>query len=177
MVGDAADAEAAAIIYRRTKPDVTLMDLRLGNTSGVEVISAIRSEFPDGRFIVLTTFDEDEEIKRALKAGAFGYLLKDVTCDELIEAIQSVAQGRKRLSPGVAARAWEGAPQADLTPRELDVLRGMVAGKSNRAIADDLGISEATIKWHVNNLMAKMDVTARTQAVLAALRRGLVKLG
>jgi two-component system NarL family response regulator len=144
--------------------------------NGVEAILAIREEFPEGRIIVLTTYDGDEDIYRALQAGARGYILKDMVGDELIEAIRAVHAGQRRLPPAVAARLAERMPRSELTPRELEVLRLIVRGKSNKEIAAALFVTEGTIKIHVNNLLGKLGVSDRTQAVTAALQRGIVHL-
>jgi two-component system NarL family response regulator len=176
VVAQAADGAEGVRLYREHKPDVTIMDLRLPVLSGVDAITQIRSEFPSARIIVLTTFDGDEDIYRALQAGARGYLLKDMFGEELMEAIRIVHLGRTRIPPAIAERLAERMGGPNLTNRELEVLQAIVAGKSNKEIAFGLGISEATVKTHINNILSKLGVTDRTQATTAALQRGIVHL-
>ena len=174
VVAEAADGEQAIKLYRQHRPDVTLMDLRLPTMGGVEAITRIRAEFPDARIIVLTTFDGDEDIYRALQAGAKGYLLKGMSSDELVEAIRAVHNGKSRIPAAVAERLAERLSGPTLTDRETDVLRLIVSGNSNKEIASALFISEATVKTHVNNLLGKLGVSDRTQAATTALQRGIV---
>lgn len=176
VVGEAADGQEAIAQIRRHKPDVTLIDLRLPRLSGVDVIERIRMESPQARFVVLTTYDGDEDIYRALKAGARAYLLKGMTSEVLIATIRAVFEGRSYIPPAVAERLAERVGAQELTPREFDVLELIVHGKSNREIATDLDISEATVKTHVNSLLGKLGVNDRTQAATAALQRGIVPL-
>lgn len=176
VVGEASNGREAVELYRREKPDVTLMDLRMPELGGVEAITAIRAEFPDARFIVLTTYDGDEDITRALKAGAQAYLLKDTPREELLDAIRAVHAGHKRIAPEMAGKLAERLTAPELTGRELDVLKLIVAGKSNKEIGQALSITEGTVKVHVNNLLGKLGVSDRTQAVTEALRRGIVHL-
>ena len=174
IVAEAPDGEQAIGLFRTHRPDVTLMDLRLPKVGGVEAITRIRAEFPEARIIVLTTFDGDEDIYRALQAGAKGYLLKGMSSDELIDAIRLVHGGRSRIPAAVAERLAERLSGPSLTERETDVLRLIVGGNSNKEIASALFISEATVKTHVNNLLGKLGVTDRTQAATTALQRGIV---
>jgi DNA-binding NarL/FixJ family response regulator len=176
VIGEAADGQHGVEMFRQHQPDVTIMDLRLPVLSGVEAITKIRQDFPAARIIVLTTFDGDEDIYRALQAGARGYLLKDMSGDELMEAIRTVHAGRSRIPAAVAQRLADRVGGHDLTPRELDVLRLIVTGKSNKEIGSALKISEATVKTHINSLLGKLGVTDRTQATTTALQRGLVHL-
>jgi DNA-binding NarL/FixJ family response regulator len=176
VVAEAADGEQAVALYRQFMPDVTLMDLRLPKLGGVETITKIRQVHSDARIIVLTTFDGDEDIYRALQAGARGYLLKGMNASELVEAIRVVHSGKSRIPPAVAERLAQRLAGQALTGRETDVLRLIVAGKSNKEIAVALYISEATVKTHINNLLGKLDVTDRTQAATTALQRGIVHL-
>lgn len=176
VVGEASDGEQAVDLHRRHKPDVTLMDLRLPKMNGVEAITRIRADFPAARIVVLTTFDGDEDIYRALQAGAKGYLLKGMDLAELSEAIRTVHAGRTRIPARVAEKLAERMSGATLTAREMEVLRLIVAGKSNKDIGNALFISEATVKTHVNSLLSKMGVEDRTQAATTALQRGLVHL-
>ena len=174
VVGEAADGVEAIAQYRKHQPDITLIDLRLPRMSGVDAIQRIRMESPQSRFIVLTTYDGDEDIYRALKAGAKAYLLKGMTTDQLIEAIRAVHAGKSHIPPAIAEKLAERMGAEELTPREMDVLEQIVAGKSNKEIADELGVSEATVKTHINSLLGKLGVTDRTQAATAAIRRGIV---
>jgi DNA-binding NarL/FixJ family response regulator len=174
IVGEAADGRQAIAMFRLHQPDITLMDLRLPQLNGVEAITAIRADFPQARIIVLTTFDGDEDIYRALQAGARGYLLKGMTTDELVEAIRSVHGGKSRIPGPVAERLAERMGAPTLTARETEVLQLIVGGNSNKEIASALFISEATVKTHINSLLSKLGVTDRTQAATTALQRGIV---
>jgi DNA-binding NarL/FixJ family response regulator len=176
IVAEAADGRASVELFRLHQPDVTLMDLRLPQMNGVEAITSIRSEFPQARVIVLTTFDGDEDIYRALQAGAKGYLLKGMTGEELMEAIRSVDAGKSRIPSPVAERLAERMSGPSLTGRETEVLQLIVGGNSNKEIAAALFISEATVKTHINSLLSKLGVTDRTQAATTALQRGIVHL-
>jgi DNA-binding NarL/FixJ family response regulator len=174
VVGEAADGEEAITQFRSHKPDVSLIDLRLPRLSGVEVIQKVRAESPQARFVVLTTYDGDEDIYRALKSGAKAYLLKGMTTEELITTIREVHAGRSHIPAAIAERLAERMGTEDLTPRESEVLEQIVSGKSNKEIATELVISEATVKTHINTLLSKLGVTDRTQAATAAIRRGIV---
>lgn len=176
VVAEAADGPEAVALFREHQPDVTLMDLRLQKMNGVEAIVKIRDEFPQARIVVLTTFDGDEDIYRALAAGARGYLLKGMTGDELMDAIRAVHAGKSRIPAPVAERLAERMNGPALTARETDVLRLIVGGNSNKEIAAVLSISEATVKTHINSLLSKLGVTDRTQAATTALQRGIVHL-
>ncbi len=174
VVGEAADGIEAIAQFRKHKPDVTLMDLRLPRMGGVDVIQRIRVETPQARFIVLTTYDGDEDIYKALKAGARAYMLKGMTTDELVATIRTVHAGKSHIPPAIAEKLAERMGTEDLTIRELDVLEQIVQGKSNKEIGTELDISEATVKTHINSLLSKLGVTDRTQAATAAIRRGIV---
>jgi len=174
VVGEAADGIEAVAQFRKHRPAVTLIDLRLPKMSGVEVIERVRMEEPKARFIVLTTYDGDEDIYRALKAGAKAYLLKGMTTEELVTAIRAVHEGKSHIPPAIAERLAERMGTEDLTPREFEVLEQIVNGKSNKEIGTELDISEATVKTHINSLLSKLGVTDRTQAATAAIRRGIV---
>jgi len=176
VVAEAADGREAIRLFRVHQPDITLMDLRLPQMNGVEAIASIRVDFPQARIIVLTTFDGDEDIYRALQAGARAYLLKGMTADTLISTIRSVHAGKSCIPPAIAQRLAERMSTEQLTHREQDVLEQIVRGKSNKEIGAALEISEATVKTHINNLLGKLGVTDRTQAATAALQRGLVQL-
>jgi DNA-binding NarL/FixJ family response regulator len=176
VIGQAADGAEAITLFRSLRPDITLMDLQLPKLSGVEAIRRIRAEDPAARFIVLTTFDGDEDIYRALEAGAKAYLLKGMTIDELTSTIRAVHSGKTRLAPAIAEKLAERMSGQALTAREQDVLERIVAGRSNKEIASDLDISEATVKTHINNLLGKLGVSDRTHAATVAIQRGIVHL-
>lgn len=174
VVAQAADGQQAIEFFRNHKPDVTLMDLRMPGISGVEATHTICQEFPGSRIIVLTTYDGDEDIYRALQAGAKAYLLKDTYREELLEAIRAVHAGQRRVSPTLVTRLAERVASDELTSRELDVLKLVVCGKSNKEIGAVLDITEGTVKGHVNSIMSKLGVSDRTEAATTALRRGIV---
>jgi DNA-binding NarL/FixJ family response regulator len=178
VVGEAADGEEALALIRERRPAVVLLDLRLPRRSGIEVMKQARAEGLPCRFLVLTTYDTDEYITPALAAGAHGYLLKDATPDELARGVRSVVQGHAALEAGVATRLLErmaeGARGDELSPRELDVLRLLVSGAGNKAIAAGLDLSENTVKTHLSRIFAKLGVQSRAEAVAIALQRGLV---
>jgi two-component system NarL family response regulator len=176
VVAEAKDGREAVELYRRHRPDVVLMDLRMPVMGGADAIAALRREFPGARVIVLTTFDGDEDIYRSLQAGAQGYLLKDMFFDELEAAIRAVHAGGRKIPGVVAERLAERMGGSDLTGRELEVLELIVRGRSNREIGSALGISEATVKSHMNSILSKLDAEDRTQAATKALQRGIVHL-
>lgn len=176
VVAEASDGQQALTLFRQHQPDVTLMDLRMNAMNGVETTRAIRAEFPNARIIVLTTFDGDEDIYRALQAGARGYLLKGMDTEELLSAIRTVHSGKSRIPAPVAERLAERMNTPTLTERETEVLGLIVGGNSNKEIAAALFISEATVKTHINSLLSKLGVTDRTQAATTALQRGIVHL-
>lgn len=178
LVGEAADGVAAVRLILDEQPEVVLLDLRLPGLSGVEVMRQIRGRGGQTRFLVLTTYDTDAYLTPALAAGANGYLLKDTTPDELLHAIRALAQGGAALEGGVAARLLERVHERGelLTARELDVLRLLIAGGSNRSIAVKLALSENTVKYHISNILDKLGAQSRGEAVALALQRGLVRL-
>ncbi len=176
VVGEAADGHEALKQYQATRPDITLIDLRMPKMGGVDVIQRVRAAVPGARFIVLTTFDGDEDIYRALQAGARAYLLKGMTADVLISTIRQVYAGKSCIPPVIAQKLAERMGTEQLTHREQDVLEQIVRGKSNKEIGQELDISEATVKTHINSLLGKLGVTDRTQAATVALQRGLVQL-
>jgi two-component system NarL family response regulator len=176
VVAEANHGQEAVALFHQHQPDVVLMDLRMPEMDGVEAILTIREQTPEARVIVLTTYDTDEDIYRALRAGAKAYLLKDTPREELLDTIRAVSAGRTRVPSDVAAKLVERVSSEALTAREVDVLRLIVAGHSNREIATLLYISEGTVKTHVNHILMKLGVSDRTQAVTTALRRGLVSL-
>jgi DNA-binding NarL/FixJ family response regulator len=176
VVGEAADGVEAIAQFRKQQPDVTLIDLRMPQLSGVEVIQRVRADAPQARFIVLTTYDGDEDIYRALKAGARAYLLKGMTSEDLISTIRAVHEGKSHIPAAIAEKLAERMGVEELTPREFDVLEQIVRGKSNKEIGTELDVSEATVKTHINSLLGKLGVTDRTQAATAAIQRGIVPL-
>lgn len=176
VVAEANHGQEAVALFHQHQPDVVLMDLRMPEMDGVEAILTIREHTPEARVIVLTTYDTDEDIYRALRAGAKAYLLKDTPREELLDTIRAVSAGRTRVPSDVAAKLVERVSSETLTAREVDVLRLIVAGHSNREIATLLYISEGTVKTHVNHILMKLGVSDRTQAVTTALKRGIVSL-
>ncbi|HEX7152984.1 MAG TPA: response regulator transcription factor [Thermoanaerobaculia bacterium] len=176
IAGECGDGAEAIALARRTQPDVVLLDLLMPGLSGADVTATLRDECPAIRVIILTSFDGDEDIYRALRAGARAYLLKTASRDELLSTIRDVYAGQRRIPPHVAARLGERLAVEKLTDRELDVLRLIVLGRRNRAIARALGISEGTVKGHVNRILGKLHAIDRTQAATIAIRRGIVHL-
>lgn len=176
VVAEASDGREAFEKYSLHQPDVTLMDLRLRTVGGVEAIQLIRAKWPAARVIVLTTFDGDEDIYKAIQAGAKAYLLKGMSVEELISAIRAVHQGRVRIPAAIAEKLAERMSGPQLTNREIEVLQSIVRGRSNKEIGSDLNISEATVKTHINSLLGKLGVSDRTGASTAAIQRGIVHL-
>jgi two-component system NarL family response regulator len=176
VVAETGDGREAVELFRRTQPDVVLMDLRLPGMGGVEATMAIRKEFPDARIIVLTTFDTDEDIYRAIQSGAKSYVLKDTPDDELAVTIRAVHAGEEKLPSRVARRLAERQQRADLSHREMDVLQLLIKGRSNKEISSALFISEDTVKAHLKTLFAKLQVRDRTEAAISAIRHGIVHL-
>ena len=176
VVAEAANGAEAVDVYERVRPDVMLLDLRMPVMEGVEAVRRIRERDPRARVIVLTTYDTDEEIARALKAGAKAYVLKDISADDLVGCIRDVLAGKTYIAPAAAAKLAEGVTRVQLTPRELATLRLMADGKANKEIATELGISDRTVKTHLGHLFEKLGVTSRTEAIKVATRRGLVRL-
>jgi len=176
VVAEAGDGQEAVNLFRKLKPDVVLMDLRLPGMGGVETTMAIRKEFPDARIIVLTTFDADEDIYRAIQSGAKSYLLKDTPEDELAATIRAVHVGQEKLPSRVAQRLAERQQRADLSQREMDVLALLIKGRSNKEIGSALFVSEDTVKAHLKTLFAKLNVRDRTEAAISAIRHGIVHL-
>jgi len=176
LVSQAATGREAIQQYRELQPDVTLMDLRLPDLSGIDAMIAIRADFPEARIVMLTTFEGDVEIQRALQAGARGYLLKSTPPSELVQAIRQVHAGKKRVPASVAAALAEHMGLESLTAREVEVLRQVAEGNRNRDIADRLFISEETVKVHVKHIMEKLGASDRTQAISIAVRRGIIDL-
>jgi two-component system NarL family response regulator len=176
VVAEAATGEEALQLHRRHKPDVTILDLRLPGKSGTEVAAALKAESPEVRILVLSSFEGDEDIYRALEAGALGYLPKSASRDELLQAIRAVHAGQRHVSAAVGARLLERMPRVQLSDREVEILSLIVQGKSNKEIGSVLFVTEATIKFHVTNILQKLNARDRTQAVTEALRRGILHL-
>jgi len=176
VVAETGDGNEAIGLFRQNTPDIVLMDLRLPGMGGVEATIAIRKEFPEARVIVLTTFDLDEDIFRAMDSGAKSYLLKDTPEDELAETIRAVYAGREKLSPKLAERLALRQKRPELSQREMEVLRLLVRGRSNKEIASTLFITEDTVKAHLKTLFVKLDVQDRTDAAITAIRQGIVHL-
>ena len=176
VVAEASNGVEAIAAFEQYHPDVTLLDLRMPVMEGVEAVRQIRARDPRARVIVLTTYDTDDEISRALKAGAKAYVLKDISADLLIGCIRDVLAGKTYLAPSAAAKLAEGVTHVQLTPREMAALRLMADGKANKEIASELSISERTVKTHLGPLFEKLGVTSRTEAIKVATRRGLVRL-
>ena len=176
LVAEASNAQEAIQQYRKHQPDITLMDLRLPDKSGIEALIAVRAEFPEARVIMLTTSDGDADIQRAMRAGASAYILKSMPMEELLAVIRSVHSGRRHVPPEVAARLAEYMGDDDLTTRELQVLQLIRDGYRNKQIADQLTISENTVNFHIKNLLEKLRANDRTHAVTIALRRGLLHI-
>jgi DNA-binding NarL/FixJ family response regulator len=176
LIGQGSTGGEAIQLFKEQLPDVTLLDLRLPDMSGIDVLIAIRSEFPEARIIMLTTFEGDVEIQRALQAGARGYLLKNMPPTELLEVIRQVHAGKKRIPPEIASQLLEHMSDEVLTEREIEVLREVADGNRNREIAERLFISEETVKVHIKHIMEKLGASDRTQAVSIGLRRGIIQL-
>ena len=176
LVAEASTGREALEQFRKHRPDLTLMDLQMPDMDGIEAMVAICSEFPDARIIVLTTYRGDIQVLRALKAGARAYLLKGLLRKELLETIRAVHAGQKRISPDVAVELADHALDDALTSREIDVVRLIAGGHANKLIADQLGITEDTVKGHVKSILSKLGASDRTHAVAIALKRGIIQL-
>lgn len=176
IVAQTGDGREAVELFRRAKPDVVLMDLRLPGMGGVEATMTIRKEFPDARIVVLTTFETDEDIYRAIQSGAKSYVLKDTPDDELAETIRAVHAGEEKLPSRVAQRLAERQQRADLSRREMDVLQLLIKGRSNKEIGAALFVTEDTVKAHLKTLFIKLNVRDRTEAAIAAIQHGIVHL-
>ena len=176
LVAEACDGEQAITQFRAHRPDVTLMDIQMPNVNGTEAIGRIRSEFPDAKILVLSTYAGDVQVLRAIKAGARGYLLKGNVRTELLEAIRTVHAGRKRIPPEVAAELADHAADDQLSSREVEVLRLIGGGNANKQIADKLSIGETTVKNHISNILSKLGANDRSHAVTIGLQRGIIEL-
>jgi len=176
LVAEASNGEEAIEAFRSNRPDVTLMDLQMPGLDGIAAIGRIREEFPNARIIVLTTYTGDTQVLRALRAGARAYILKGHVHKELLETIRAVHAGQKRIPPDIAAELAEHAMDDELTEREIVVLRLVAAGNANKLIADQLSISEATVKSHMSNILSKLCANDRSHAVTIGLKRGIIEL-
>lgn len=176
LIAEASTGTEAIERFKQHLPDVTLMDLRLPDMSGIDILIAIRTEFPEARIIMLTTFEGDVEIHRALQAGARGYVLKNMPPSQLLDIIRQVHAGKKRIPPEIASQLAEHMSDESLTEREVEVLRQVADGNRNRDIAKNLFISEETVKVHIKHIMEKLGATDRTQAVAIGVRRGIIQL-
>ena len=176
LVGEASNGREAIQQFRALRPDVTLMDLQMPEMNGIDAISAIRGEFPEARIIVLTTYAGDMQALRALKAGARGYLLKNLLYKELLDTIRAVHAGKKTLSPEISYQLAEHATDEALSPAEISVLRLIAAGNGNKQIAHQLSVTEETVKGRVKNILSKLGANDRTHAVLIGLKRGIIEL-
>ena len=176
IVAEASNGREALELFRKHRPDVTLMDLQMPEMNGIDAMSAIRGEFPDARIIVLTTHAGDVQVSRALKAGARAYLLKSLLRKELLDTIRAVHAGQKRVSPELAAEIAEHSADSALTPREIDVLRLVAGGNANKEIAARLSLTEETVKAHIRNILGKLGANDRTHAVAIGLKRGIIDL-
>jgi len=176
LVGEATNGREAIESFRTHLPDVVLMDLQMPEMGGLDAIIAIRSEFPHARIVVLTTYKGDTQAVRAFKAGASGYLLKSMLRKELLDTIRSVHAGRKRIPPEIASDIADHHTDDALTQREIEVLKQVASGKANKIVADQLGISEETVKAHMRNILAKLAANDRTHAVTIAIKRGIIDL-
>jgi DNA-binding NarL/FixJ family response regulator len=176
LVGEASNGQEAIQMFRELRPDITLMDLRLTDMSGIDAMIAIRAEFPEARIIMLTTFEGDVEVQRALQAGARSYLLKSMPPKDLTETIRQVHTGKKHIPPQIASHLAEHLGDEALSIREIEVLRHVAGGNRNREIAELLFISEETVKVHIKHIMEKLGASDRTQAVSIAVRRGIMQL-
>jgi two-component system NarL family response regulator len=176
VVGEAPSGEVGIIVYRECNPDVVLMDLKMGGISGIDAIEKLRSEFPAAKIIVLSSYDRDEDIYRSIRAGAMGYLVKDASADEMLLSIRSVMGGHKHFPSDISEKLADRLTITDLSIKEHEVLKLLARGMSNISIADSLCVSPSAVKYHINNILSKLNATDRTQAVITALKMGLVDL-
>jgi DNA-binding NarL/FixJ family response regulator len=176
VIAEASDGQQAVDEYVSSSPDVALLELRLPFMDGIETVTAICARVPDARLVIFTTCQGEEDIYRAMRAGAYGYLLKNTPLNELLECIRAVADGKRWIPPSIAARLGKRVADRGLTVRETEVLRAVVSGKSNKEVGSALDISEATVKVHMTHLMEKLNVAGRTEAITEAIKRGLVHM-
>jgi len=175
VIGEASDGEEACKLYDELSPDILILDLRMPKKGGLQVVVELMSRIPKPRIIVMTTYEGEEDVRRALSAGAKGYVLKGTKRDQILETVRKVYEGRPSLAPDVAAKLADSLTHPELSERELQVLKHMAAGKSNKEIAQVIYVSENTVKAHVKSILAKMDAMGRTDAIAIALKRGLIK--
>jgi len=175
VIGEAGDGEEACRLYDQLAPDILVLDLRMPKKDGLQVVSELMSRTPKPRIIVMTTYDGEEDVRRVLKAGAKGYLLKGTKRDRILETVRKVYEGQPSLSPEVAEKLADSLTRPDLSERELQVLQCMAAGQSNKEIAQVIHVSENTVKAHVKSILAKMDAMGRTAAIAIAIKRGLIE--
>jgi DNA-binding NarL/FixJ family response regulator len=173
VVAQASSGEEAVVKYKQALPDITLMDLRLQGMNGVDATTAILSEYPRAKVIMLTTYDRDEDVYRSLRAGVMSFLVKDTPAEELLETIRKVYQGRRHITAPISEKLAQRMSRSDLTEREVEILQLMAKGLSNKEIGQALSLSLGTVKFHITNVLAKLDASDRTQAVIAAIRLGL----
>jgi len=176
VVGEAGSGEEGIDAYRVFQPDIVLMDLKMGGLSGIETIEHLRADFSAARIIVLSSYDRDEDIYRAIRAGAMGYLVKDASAEEMLLSIRSVKNGHKHFPPDISEKLADRLTITDLSTKELEVLKLLACGMSNISIADNLCVSPSAVKYHINNILSKLNASDRTQAVITALKMGLVDL-
>jgi len=176
VIAQAGSGDEAIALYWQHRPDITLMDLKMDGTNGVQTVVKIRSQSPTARLIILTSYDRDEDIYQSIRAGAMGYLVKDAPSDQIISALRDVHRGKRHFPHRITEKLAERVTMADLSDRELEVLRLLAVGKSNKEIAEGLFLALGTVKYHINNILTKLEAEDRTQAVLVALKRGLVEL-
>lgn len=176
VIGTASQGRQAVDLFLAKRPDVVLLDLRMPVMDGLQALAEIRAQSPEARAVMLTTYENEENIYRALQAGAQGYVLKDAPVEQLVECIRAVGQGERWIPADIGAKLARRVATPDLTPREMEVLRAIAAGKSNKEIGSALAITEATVKVHVTHLLEKLDVTGRTEAIAVAVKRGLVQI-
>jgi two-component system NarL family response regulator len=176
VVAEAGDGPEAVKRYQEYRPDIALIDLAMPGIGGVEVIRLIKASHPEARLIILTTYDTEEDITLGFKAGAQAYLLKDMTSEDLVECVRDIMRGRKRIAPAIAEKLADRVSRVQLTGREFLILRLITEGKANKEIADTLEISDATVKKHITNLLSKLRVSSRTEAIAVAIKRGLVRI-
>ncbi len=176
VVAEASSGEEAIQLFRQDPPDLVLMDLKMGGITGIETIERLRSEYPAARIIVLSSYDRDEDIYRCIRAGAMGYLVKDASSEEMLLSIRSVRTGHKHFPPMISEKLADRLTITDLSAKELEVLKLLAQGMSNISIADNLCVSPSAVKYHVNNILSKLNAADRTQAVITSLKMGLVDL-
>jgi len=176
VVAQASSGDEALTMFWQHRPDITLMDLKMDGTTGVQAVVKIRAQAPTARLIILTSYDRDEDVYQSIRAGAMGYLVKDAPSDQIISALRDVYRGKKHFPHRITEKLAERVTMADLSDRELEVLRLLAVGKSNKEIAEKLFLALGTVKYHINNILTKLEAEDRTQAVLVALKRGLVEL-